>query len=64
MFTSVNLIEGSAGDTSYSVKYNSMRINGLTVKETENLFRVVELVSKNFKLFFILIIIKLSETKY
>ena len=50
MFTSVNLIEGSTGDTSYSVKYNSMRINGLTVKETENLFRVVELVSKNFKL--------------
>lgn len=50
MFASADLIEGTNGITDYSAKYCSAQINNLSVKQTENLFRTINLFEDDFNL--------------
>ena len=49
MFASADVNEETNRDTDYTVKYHSVGINNLTIKETENLFRTIELFEDDFK---------------
>ena len=48
LFAIADLLEGTNGNTDYSVKYSSAQVNNLSVKETENLFRTIALFEDDF----------------
>ena len=48
--TVADVISGKDSNTSYTVNSQSLQVNGLSLSDTEHLFRLLELVSKEFNI--------------